>query len=620
MRTGKENPRQKETRPGETVPQAWLACVQEFARLAEYHAVAEDTRRWREEITATIAAQRRGLDVPPKVASPPGILPQLKKAVDDTLRFLRDESGRLLKDLQATVEDFEHAAENKDRFVVLVFGQVNAGKSALANHIAGLEFGLPPQSKLCGACFVENEQVQCLEEEPIECTRAYQGFRLQGLLWIDCPGVGSTTFANGELARRLAARADFILFVTSSDAPLCASELQVLHQLINDSGNDAFEGLFVITKSDQGYQDEDRETGDLIRCFAPKSVEKQRDQARWVREQIEEGGLSEQLQGREPLAVSVYVARDQLGLDWEAGRRDGRPLFADWQTGYEASGIPELCRYLAQLVREHGIRLKKLWPHKRLHAIQQKLQEASDRAGKRVRDLRTTIGCQRRLLKEAEKTSADDAAQFAAGKVRRCLKSWCIDDLQRFNRTGAERELQSHLGNAVEHAVRDTVHPLLDRAAKEINAGLRQYAEKSSFDLELRQQTRQKIYISTHKGVAGGRAAGGLSGMLAGGTAGGFIGGPVGAFAFGILGGVLGSVAGGQLGPMVWKETRTVEIPIGTNADEVIRQTEQDIRRKAQEAVAEVCHRWDEIPFAALDQELARLESEIREWPLALKG
>ena len=71
---------------------------------------------------------------------------------------------------------------------------------------------------------------------------------------------------------------------------------------------------------------------------------------------------------------------------------------------------------------------------------------------------------------------------------------------------------------------------------------------------------------------------------------------------------------------MIWEEKRTVEVPAGTNADDVIRETEQAIRRQAEEAVAEVFHRLDETIFEPLDQELGRLEAEIREWPLALNG
>lgn len=613
MRTETNNLRQKKSQGCEAVPEAWLACVQEFARLAESHATGEDTRRWRDQIRQTIAAQQKQLHVAPKVAAPPGIPPELEKAVNDTLRYLREDNSLMLEKLQAAVEDFQHAAENEDRFVVLAFGRVKAGKSALANHMAGLDFGLSPGS--CGECFVEDESVPFLKEAPTECTHAYQGFRLPGLLWIDCPGAGSTTFANGELARRLVARADFILFVTPSDAPGCASELRELYQLIRDSGNQALEGLFVVTRSDKIDRDLDPETEEFIRRVVPKSLEVQREQARWVHEQVVKGGLGEHLQGRAPLAVSVYVARDRLGLDWVTARPQ-RPLAVDWATPYEASGIPELCHYLGNLVCEHGVRLKNLWPKKRLHAIQRLLQETADRAGKRLGELRAANGRQRQLLKDAEKSAADDAAQLAAGQVGQCLKRWGTDDLGRFNRTAAILELQTLLRNAVLNAVSSTVEPLLGRAFKEMDAALVQFAATSQFNLELRQKTRRQTYTTTHRAASIGRAVGGIWGTCAGFLFGTLLLPGIGTFAGAFFGGLFGSFAGGQIGPSVWEETRTVEIPIGTNADEVICQTEQAIRRQAKEVVAEGFRRLDQSIFAPLDQELARLESEVSQWPL----
>jgi hypothetical protein len=372
----------------------------------------------------------------------------------------------------------------------------------------------------------------------------------------------------------------------------------------------------VITKSDKLALDEDPETGDFVRLLVPKSIEEQRGQAHWVCEQVEEGCLSQHRQRRTPLAISVYVARDKLGLNWETALPD-RPMSPDWEPGYDSSGIPELCHYLATLVREHGVRLKKLWPHKRLQAIQRKLLDASNQAGKRLRDLRTAIGDQRRNLLEGEKTAAEDAADFAAGRVRRCLKSWHIDDLEQFNlnRQAAQRDLQAVLQKAVRRAVRGIVRPILGRALREMDVALNQFAQNSEFEMGLRQETRQQTYTTPHIPAAVGRAAGGVSGAIAGGAVGSFFG-PLGMAIGGFLGGVFGGFAGGEIGPMVWKETRTVEIPTGTNADEVICQTQQAIRRQAENAVADGFRRLYDTIFAPLDRELSRLESEVSEWPL----
>ena len=74
----------------------------------------------------------------------------------------------MLEDLEAEVEHFKHSEENEDRFLVVVFGEVKAGKSAFANHLAGLEFNLTPEQR--GQCFVGDKTVDRLEEKRTECT------------------------------------------------------------------------------------------------------------------------------------------------------------------------------------------------------------------------------------------------------------------------------------------------------------------------------------------------------------------------------------------------------------------------------------------------------------------
>ena len=220
----------------------------------------------RDSVLHALHEQRDRLRSPRSVVPRPGIPADLRRAVDDTIHRLRQARENMLEDLEAEVEHFKHSEENEDRFLVVVFGEVKAGKSALANHLAGLEFNLTPEQR--GQCFVGDKTVDRLEEKPTECTRNYQGFRLRGLLWIDCPGVLSATFSNADLARRLVARADFIILVTSSDAPFKESEVRELLRLIQDSGNQGLEGCLIVSKSDVFEKDENPETGetDSLRC------------------------------------------------------------------------------------------------------------------------------------------------------------------------------------------------------------------------------------------------------------------------------------------------------------------------------------------------------------------
>jgi phage tail tape-measure protein len=148
-----------------------------------------------------------------------------------------------------------------------------------------------------------------------------------------------------------------------------------------------------------------------------------------------------------------------------------------------------------------------------------------------------------------------------------------------------------------------------------MDAALDRFAAASQFDLNLQQKTRRQTYSSPHTSAAIGRGIGSIGGMLAGVISGIFFG-PAGALLVGTVGSTFGAWVGEAIAPTIWQETRTVEISIGTNADEVICQTTQTIRQRALEVVAEMFSRLDQNIFVPLDQELARLESEVRQWPL----
>ena len=83
------------------------------------------------------------------------------------------------------------------------------------------------------------------------------------------------------------ARADFIILVTSSDAPFKESEVRELLRLIQDSGNQGLEGCLIVSKSDVFEKDENPETGELIRCVVPKSGTDRQRQIEWGHEPLE---------------------------------------------------------------------------------------------------------------------------------------------------------------------------------------------------------------------------------------------------------------------------------------------------------------------------------------------
>jgi hypothetical protein len=62
-----------------------------------------------------------------------------------------------------------------------------------------------------------------------------------------------------------------------------------------------------------------------------------------------------------------------------------------------------------------------------------------------------------------------------------------------------------------------------------------------------------------------------------------------------------------------------VEVPAGTNADEVIAATQRHMGRLAREAVEEAFRGLDQALFEPLLADLGQLQEHVQGWPLALE-
>lgn len=584
-------------------PEAWLAFV-DSVRCATEQLSSERERtdaalkRTKARIAGMAEELRERCGTP---AIPVGAPEELAGKVRDVVRALANAQAKILTDAQRVVEDFDHALENEDRFVVLVFGEVNAGKSGLANHIAGLEFGLDPGA--AGIPFVQGREGPArLAESPVECTRDYQGFRHGGLLWIDCPGVLSATPENAELARRLVARADFIVFVTSSDAPFKRSEMDELARLIKADGAGRLEGCLVITKADRIEEDVDDE-GELIRIVAPKAKADVGGQLKWAREQLDEAGLTKLVRLRDPHAISLYVARDALGLRWDSARPH-RTRSAEWRTRYESSGFPALLTELAAVMRDDGAAIKALWPKKRLRALQASVQVRLEPGEKHLTELRTMVGRARKEIEAARGPAAERAGDLAASDVRGILESHGVKSVKRFDENAAERTIRQKLRSAVSKVVKEDILPKAKASADKIEGVVGEFIRSAGFEFDLKELTETRTYESGEKGGAYGSVGGGALGMAIGSFFG-----PLGTF----LGGLVGSLAGRAIGRQV-KEKRTVTVGKGTNADQVVSDTQRAVRRQATVLIGKVVAMLVSDVFDPLEASIQKLEDRVNGW------
>lgn len=612
------------------VPESWTC----FAKsLSESEKIIDegkaDARRLRDRLKSKTAVFRKtysqqdiGIEFP--VETPAEIISLIR----ETINKIRDHQSSVIADLDLMAEDFAHAEINENRFVVLVFGAVNAGKSALANHVAGLDFdNIPAEFK--AKCFVGDQGVRRLAEKPTECTKEYQGFKLPGIHWIDCPGVLSGTFRNSELARQLVGKADFVLFVSHSDAPFTESEMKELRELIIRSGNKHIDGCLVITKADEFIEDESHD-GRQIRRVIKKSDKALQDQQKWCKEQrlsLKKSGLSSVLRMRDPIYTSVYMAREALGRNWVTGDYFRHPD-NDWEAMYKDSGFPQLFELIGGTIQKEGASIKARWPKKREAAFQSVLDESTSRSLKELSALLKSIRAERSDFRSLEKDSGENAAASAGAAVKRCLEKHGIRKFKEFDRDAAENDLRKVLARAIRGATTKILKTKLELSRRRIDDAVDAYIAKTRFELNLRQKFKNRAYESTAAGRGWGKGIGGSAGTLSGAWAGAKIGvaifgaggpaGTIGGFIGGFIAGAVGTWLGGKVGASIKKKKMTERICVGTNSAEVISTSILMIEASARRGTARVFDVLDIAFFENLLLAVGKTRRQVYQWAKSL--
>lgn len=532
---------------------------------------------------------------------------------------LRKIQRNLLNILEQFADDFAHADENEDRLVILVFGEVNAGKSGLANHLAGLDFDLDPY-EVRGQAFVGDAPAPGgrLKELPTECTNAFQGFKMPGLLWIDCPGVLSATPENANIARRLVGRADMIIVASSSDAPFKSSEAQELGRLIREQGDQDLVGIVVLTKCDEAEHDFDDDGNPVthLRPLDKSKVDKQRD---WIAEQIRAARLQRLLREEASLPVSMYLARIALGRRPDTAERERDPG-PGWQQKYADGGADELSRRIEQFARNQGAAAKAAWPRKRQAAMRRRVHDALAPALRNALTLQRQLSHLRTSLAAVSAEAAQEAADCVAGRVAPCLGGNGIRRPGAFNEAAARQDLTRHLTQEVKRATEPRLEKLLLKGFQGVDRVLHAFNASVDVQMKVEPRYRSKELTSNTKGRGVGRAIGGAGGSAAGAAIGATIGSVVpgfgtvvGALVGGFMSGWLFGYLGGEIGGE-FNETRTVKIPAGTNADEVIQHVTYDMRNRACAGVQDIFLRVEHELIAPAEAEAEKVRTRIASW------
>jgi len=289
--------------------------------------------------------------------------------LEETLSLLKISSQNWIEHFNEMLEKEKFRSELEDYFIVIIFGKVKAGKSSLGNFIAQNRLPKQPIEFFKYDEAGQKQEIKQLEElheqgfatNNLECTVEIQGFKLEGMAWIDTPGLGSMVKENGDLAKEYIQSADYIIYPTSSDSPLQQDEMAQLKELFEQNKK----VTICITKSD--YHDEDececgseygckKCDGGLIKVLKNKSQERRVKQEAYVKEEIKKliPNNSESVLG-DIFSISSHTAKRGL-------KENDIELF-------EESNIPKFYTLLTEVVEKKSQALKKNTPYDSLNAF-----------------------------------------------------------------------------------------------------------------------------------------------------------------------------------------------------------------------------------------------------------
>lgn len=251
-----------------------------------------------------------------------------------------------------------------DSLLVFVYGKVKSGKSSLGNYMAwgytdptsqqknNTPIDLQPHyfsgqktSVKGGDQTKEAENKREFRVGATEATSSIQGFSLDGLTWIDSPGLHSINQENGDLARDYVEHADLILYTMKSDAPCRESDVKEILELYRSDKK----VLLLLTGSDDAEHDYDDEKDEIVSKVVMKSPQRRLDQQKYTYATLEKfPELMGKMDNIDILSFSARYAQEH---------QDNPKNFAD-------SGMGVLFSTLGKIASAEGVKLKHQVPLK----------------------------------------------------------------------------------------------------------------------------------------------------------------------------------------------------------------------------------------------------------------
>lgn len=436
-----------------------------------------------------------------------------EKELEEIIAIYKEKCADWCLAIEQFIKGKEFVNQFERSVLVVVFGNVNVGKSSIGNLIAGVEdtskatatstrkkvfqnyFGEAPkfyEYDMAGEKSVQGVKEReecCFKEGYTETTATIQYFtRNNGLTWTDSPGIHSVNKENGDLAKKYVDYADLVIFVTTSSSPAKNDEVQELQKLFQKKKP----VLILINKSDT--YDIDEENGEIVKKLVPKSKTDRKKQENYVKQLFqEENQMFSQI---DATSISTLLAVKAI--------EDNDVVV------FEQSGIPYFYEKLGDVLSKKAVDLKMTAPKTRINAVIDEIVNGGSIASKSIcgiKEFNKEICDMIIKLQECSEKVNKIAVQAKAeiiGEVNKKVISKVQDATANVRKGDASMDLSKEVNEIVKNEVSKTLTEKLGELLSDISSQMIENVsfsgvQHSKVELKYDTYTRKEYYVKTVK-------------------------------------------------------------------------------------------------------------------------
>ena len=504
-----------------------------------------------------------------------------------------------------------------DSLLVFVYGKVKSGKSSLGNYMAWghtdptdqqkskIKKELQPvyfsgqKTEVKGGDVAKEAEIKKeFRVGATEATSSIQGFSLDGLTWIDSPGLHSINQENGDLAKDYVEHADLILYTMKSDSPGRESDLNEILNLYRADKKI----ILLLTGSDTtdvNAYDIDEETGDLIMPIIMKNAQTRIQQQHYIRSALEKiPEFAGKTNNIEILSFSARYAQEH---------EDHVDNFAD-------SGMGQLFATLGKIAREDGVKLKHQTPMLNfkkfltdfvcdLESYAQLIVDFQQPIERIQKIIPIQINEQKRLIQQQLSQKVD--AEFER------LAQYRDDPTQMKQ---AIKKIADTLAQQQNQAIITAQKTILQQVMSELGSQLTNVIQHNALldlpEFKIEQRTEQVADSVTSGTRRRNGGFGAVLGGVVGAVAGSFI--PVAGTAVGAgLGSTIGGFIGGKTGDEASVNYREITLNVGDNLTHIQQQFSERLQDSIQVQMTEFQKTLLEMALNSAEHLVTQLKNEI---------